>query len=112
MLVIAGCSGGLMLGMLLGFGLELKRGCLLGEWELPGNTPILGRVPPIHLGKVRHSHKMPSIAPRPSPTRVLRRPRITLRVRRPRRSLVLAPTILLCVLGAIIVTIYNGWSPF
>jgi polysaccharide biosynthesis transport protein len=33
------------LGLALGFGLEIRRNALLGEWELPGDVVVLGRVP-------------------------------------------------------------------
>jgi succinoglycan biosynthesis transport protein ExoP len=32
-------------GLLLGFGIEMRKSALLGEWELPANVPVLGRVP-------------------------------------------------------------------
>lgn len=35
----------LVLGVGLGMGLELRRGTVLGEWEMPGDVPVLGRVP-------------------------------------------------------------------
>jgi hypothetical protein len=35
--------------MLFGFLLEMKKGVLLGEWELPPDTVLLGRVPPMKL---------------------------------------------------------------
>lgn len=35
----------LLLGPGLALGMELRRGRVLGEWEMPGDIPILGRVP-------------------------------------------------------------------
>ncbi len=50
LLVAAGCVVGLALGMLLGFGIEMKSNVVLGEWELPPGTPVLGRISPIAVG--------------------------------------------------------------
>jgi hypothetical protein len=36
---------GLMLSAVFPVGLELKRNKLLGQWELPADIPVLGRVP-------------------------------------------------------------------
>ncbi len=44
---MGGSIAGLVLGLLLGFGLEFQRQTLLGEWELPAGTVVLGRVPVI-----------------------------------------------------------------
>jgi polysaccharide chain length determinant protein (PEP-CTERM system associated) len=44
-----GSAAGLALGLLLGFGLEYRKHKLLGEWELPLGTVILGRVPVIQM---------------------------------------------------------------
>jgi succinoglycan biosynthesis transport protein ExoP len=41
---VAGALGGLALGLLLGLGRELKKDVFLGEWELPKNVLVLGRV--------------------------------------------------------------------
>ena len=40
-----GSLGALLLGALLGFGLEFRQNCILGEWELPKGVVVLGRVP-------------------------------------------------------------------
>jgi succinoglycan biosynthesis transport protein ExoP len=42
-----GCALALALGLVMGFGLEMRQNCLLGEWELPKEVIILGRVPVI-----------------------------------------------------------------
>ena len=44
-----GSIAGLAIGLLLGFGLEYRKHKLLGEWELPLGTVILGRVPVIQM---------------------------------------------------------------
>jgi polysaccharide chain length determinant protein (PEP-CTERM system associated) len=49
LLVAAGCFAGLVLGMLLGFGIEMKSNVVLGEWELPPGTAVLGRISPISV---------------------------------------------------------------
>ena len=48
-LIIAGTLAGLILGLLISFGLEYRSNRLQGEWELPEGTIILGRVPRIEL---------------------------------------------------------------
>jgi hypothetical protein len=111
MLISMGCVGGLALGLFLGFAIELCRGVFLGEWELPEGCTVLGRVPPIKLAAANKQERF-------APKEVKRRSRwpkarVTLRLRSPRKRLVVAPTILLCLFGAILVTsIYAGWSPF
>ena len=45
----AGVALSLAVGLLAGFGLELRKAVLLGEWELPQNVLILGRVPVIDM---------------------------------------------------------------
>jgi len=52
----AGSIGGLVLGLLIGFGLEWRKRVLLGEWELPSDVVVLGRVPVIRLDQARASH--------------------------------------------------------
>ena len=49
MLAMEGSLLGLLLGVALGFGKELQAATLLGEWELPAGTNILGRLPHIKL---------------------------------------------------------------
>ena len=44
---------GFVVGAAIGLGKELKNSTLLGEWELPPGTIILGRVPPIHFRATR-----------------------------------------------------------
>lgn len=39
----------LAISLLAGFGLELRQHVLLGEWELPPNVVVLGRVPVINM---------------------------------------------------------------
>ena len=39
----------LIIGLAAGFGREYRHGVLLGEWELPGDLPILGHLPVIHI---------------------------------------------------------------
>jgi uncharacterized protein involved in exopolysaccharide biosynthesis len=38
-------AGGLFLGMLVAIAFEMRRGVLLGEWELPNGTPVIARIP-------------------------------------------------------------------
>lgn len=42
---LLGSFGGLAAGLVLAFGKELRANSVLGEWELPEGTPILGRLP-------------------------------------------------------------------
>jgi uncharacterized protein involved in exopolysaccharide biosynthesis len=39
--------GSLVLACILGFVMELKRNVVLGEWEMPADVPVLGRIPVI-----------------------------------------------------------------
>jgi polysaccharide chain length determinant protein (PEP-CTERM system associated) len=60
-----GVAVSLLLGLLVGFGLEVRKRALLGEWELPSDIQVLGRVPFIATGAVgaRFKHlKMAAIA--------------------------------------------------
>jgi len=45
LLYLAGVVGGAFLGLVAAFAREMKRNVVLGEWELPGGIPVLGRVP-------------------------------------------------------------------
>jgi polysaccharide biosynthesis transport protein len=47
LLAVAGWAVGLALATCVGLAMELNKNVLLGEWELPADTPILGRVPRI-----------------------------------------------------------------
>jgi uncharacterized protein involved in exopolysaccharide biosynthesis len=49
LLNMIGSAFGLLLGLALGLGKELKAGFLLGEWELPAGIPIFGRLPQIEI---------------------------------------------------------------
>jgi hypothetical protein len=110
MLISMGCTGGLALGILLAFGIELRRGVLLGEWELPEGSTVLGRVPRVKLALTNRQDMFTPAEPKRASWP---KARIKLRVRSPRKRMVLAPTILLCLLGALVATsIYSGWSPF
>ena len=47
-----GSAAALVLGLLLGLGLEIRKSCVLGEWELPKGVVILGRIPYIEAGSI------------------------------------------------------------
>jgi len=51
MLFAAGWGLGLVLGLVVAFGWEFKKNVVLGEWELPPDLVVLGRVPVIRPGK-------------------------------------------------------------
>jgi hypothetical protein len=108
-LIAMGCLGGLALGMLLGFGIEFRSGVFLGEWELPEGSTVLGRVPPMKLAVATTAARLV-----PTKRRGWSKARLKVRLRAPNRKVVLAPTILLFLLGgALVVTsIYTDWSPF
>jgi hypothetical protein len=44
-----GVAAGLLFGMVAGFGMELRRNVVLGEWELPPEVAVLGRLPYIDM---------------------------------------------------------------
>jgi polysaccharide chain length determinant protein (PEP-CTERM system associated) len=46
------CLAALAFSTMLVLGLELKKNVLLGDWELPANIPILGRVPIVAVGEL------------------------------------------------------------
>jgi succinoglycan biosynthesis transport protein ExoP len=48
-LIAAGCLAGLLISLIVAAGRELKRGTLLGEWELPPGVNVMGRVPWIEI---------------------------------------------------------------
>ena len=54
-----GSAVALALGLILGLGIEFRKGCVLGEWELPKGTVILGRVPYIELSANHSSTEAP-----------------------------------------------------
>ena len=47
----------LVLGLIVGFVAELRRNVFLGEWELPGGTPVLARLPYIEIPAVSEQKK-------------------------------------------------------
>jgi uncharacterized protein involved in exopolysaccharide biosynthesis len=51
---IVGCLAALLLAFGIGFAREIKKNQILGEWEIVGDMPILGRVPFIDPA-LRHS---------------------------------------------------------
>ena len=48
-LMALGCVAGLLIGLVVAVSREVKRGALLGEWELPPHVNIMGRVPWIEI---------------------------------------------------------------
>lgn len=88
MFYLGGSAFSLVLGMILGVGLELRRGILLGEWELPAGVVVIGRVPPI------------SITPLP----------VAGRTRRPLMwCAAAAVSLVICLVGT---GLYKGWLKF
>jgi hypothetical protein len=49
-LSLSGSGIGLVLGLILGAGRELKKNVFLGEWELPSDLTVMGRVPDFAVG--------------------------------------------------------------
>lgn len=47
--IILASLGGLGIAAAVAMGVEMRSGVLLGEWELPANTPVLGRLPFIDI---------------------------------------------------------------
>jgi hypothetical protein len=47
LLDVAGSGLGLVLGVMFGLVLELRKSVVMGAWELPAGIPVLGHVPPI-----------------------------------------------------------------
>lgn len=44
-----GAGAGLLIGLVAGFGMEIRQNVILGEWELPADVPVLGRLPYIDM---------------------------------------------------------------
>lgn len=44
-----GCLAGLLIGVAVGAGRELRHNVILGEWEIPAGVPVLGRLPYIDM---------------------------------------------------------------
>jgi succinoglycan biosynthesis transport protein ExoP len=51
---------GLALGLVVGFSAEMRQNVVLGEWELPPDTPVLARLPYIEVPLVSARTKSPS----------------------------------------------------
>lgn len=47
--ISVGCVGALLISLVIGAFRELRKGAFLGEWELPAEVTVLGRVPRIAL---------------------------------------------------------------
>lgn len=58
MLRFAGLGFGVLLGLAAAFAMELRRGVLLGEWELPPNTVVLGILPKISIPGPRRGKRV------------------------------------------------------
>jgi polysaccharide chain length determinant protein (PEP-CTERM system associated) len=58
MLNLGGSLFGLVLGLVVGLGNEFKKATLLGEWELPKSTTILGRLPYIEINPGTAEHRL------------------------------------------------------
>jgi uncharacterized protein involved in exopolysaccharide biosynthesis len=59
----AALLGGLIISMASVLGIELKKQCVLGEWELPSTVPVLGRVPTIVIAVPAQSESGESSVP-------------------------------------------------
>jgi len=62
LLYSVGTVAGLIIALITGFFLELRQDVFLGEWELPGDTTILARLPYIEV----------PVSPKPQPTSAAR----------------------------------------
>ena len=58
-LILLGSIVGMGLGLVVGLGKEFRKEALLGEWELPANIVVLGRLPMIHISAPGNSHSRP-----------------------------------------------------
>lgn len=52
---LIGSGAGFVLGVIFGLGRELKRNVFLGEWELPRELNVMGRVPHFGVGNVERT---------------------------------------------------------
>ena len=101
MLLAITCGSGLALGCFLGFGVELRRNVILGEWEMPPEVPLLGHIPIIVVeeggldGDPDNDGAGIRGAGRFFP-----------------RKLVIASSLALSVLAVVATSVYFGWIPF
>lgn len=91
LLGVLGSLAGLLLGLAIGLGNELRKDVVLGEWELPKHVPVLGRVP-----KIVPVAAPPGPAATGSPLR---------------RILMVSSAVVLAVVMAVAVCGYFGWIP-
>jgi hypothetical protein len=85
-----GAALALLLGVGVGVGTELRGGAFLGEWELPKEVVILGRVPRIRETAKAGGDKRPG---------------------KPVRRLLLGAVALIVAVGLLGVGIYLRWIP-
>jgi uncharacterized protein involved in exopolysaccharide biosynthesis len=95
--ISAGCMAGLVLSLVIAAIRELRTGALLGEWELPSEVAVLGRVP--WIAKTVTEFDTPPEAGTGSWLQRKRRPALVL-------SVVLS---LVCGIAA---AFYQGWMKF
>jgi len=100
MLLAITCGTGLALGCFLGFGVELRRNVILGEWEMPPEVPLLGHIPIIVVDDGSGSSDLDSGGGVRSSSRFFP------------RKLVIASSLALSVLAVVATSVYFGWIPF
>lgn len=88
--------GSLVLACILGFILELKRNVVLGEWEMPADVPVLGRIP--------------IIVPETDPAAGANFGRSGIGIRK--RALLASSVLLSLAAMAVATSLYFGWISF
>ena len=100
-LLLITSGGGFVFSCLLGFAIELRRNVILGEWEMPPDVVLLGHVPVIEVETEGLDADADGDA---AGTRSAGRSFP--------RKLVIASSLALSVLAAVVGSVYFGWIEF
>ncbi len=98
MLLAMVCGAGIFAGALLGFGVELRKNVILGEWEMPPDVAMLGQVPFIRFDQELSEPEAAGQSGRST--------------RKFQRWAIIAAALVLSVLVAAATSLYFGWISF
>lgn len=95
MLLAMICGGGLVVGCMLGFGVELRRNVILGEWEMPPDVAMLGQVPFIRFDEDLSESESAAEGQAPRSFQ--------------KRALIVSTLAISVIVAAVATSIYFGW---